>query len=486
MKRSLLAALTAAPFLLPAATLAQTLPDTAPGRLYAGFLEACAKADGAALKARYEANLDEAAIKRFSIQDRLEAEIPVCRDNGGFTVGEIVEDKPQALKMRLRGRSSGEWMMGSTTTDPDGKIDRESLLTPTQPPENALPEDLSDQAVATLLAERVAKLGAAGKFSGIAVIARGPDLIAVSSAGYADRKKKSAITADTQFTLASLGKMFTAAAVGQLVDQGKLSFDDKVGKIFPDYPNRTVRDKVTLGMLMSHTSGMGDFLDKRPPAMMKHGIKRATELMALYDKDEPAFEPGTQWAYSNAGLALMGAIVEKRTGQSYADYIRRHIFAPAGMTHSDPNNSPHRSKNLVTPYTKVDLEGNPLPAEQEAPRDIGSPAGGAISTARDMARFADALRSGKLISKKTFDLMATDHNPHSPAGSGYGYAMMIDDVYGRAVLGHGGGFPGVNTRLAFLADAPYSVVVLSNMDYAADALVTLPIAWMVEKAKRDE
>jgi CubicO group peptidase (beta-lactamase class C family) len=258
-----------------------------------------------------------------------------------------------------------------------------------------------------------------------------------------------------------------------------------VGKVFPDYPNRTVREKVTLGMLISHTSGMGDFLAKRPPSMMKHGIKRATELMPLYDRDEPAFEPGTRSAYSNAGLALMGAIVEKLSGQSYADYIRQHIFAPAGMTRSDPNNIPHFPKSLVTPYTKTDLEGNQLPGDwRVAQRDIGSPAGGAISTAHDLARFADALRSGKLFSRKTFDLMATNHSPSGSNREGYGYAMMINEVYGVPVVGHGGGFPGVNTRLAFIPDSPYSVVVLANQDYpATDGLVPLPIALIAEKAK---
>ena len=489
MKRSLLAALAAAPLALTNPILAEQgaeipLPDSRPGRVYAEFLRHCDTADTGALKDWYETALGEAAAKRFPADNRVEIQLALCRDNGGFAVGGIEEDKPDSLRVRLRGKNSGEWMLGGTSTEADGKIDREILLTPTQPPESALPKDLGDQAIAALLADRVAKLGAAGKFSGIAAIARGPDLIATASAGFADRKKKTPITPDTQFTLASLGKMFTATAVGQLVDQGKLSFDDKVGRIFPDYPNKTVRDKVTLGMLMSHTSGMGDFLEKRTPAMMKHGIKRATELMPLYDKDEPAFEPGSKWAYSNAGLALMGAIVEKRSGQSYADYIRHHVFAPAGMTQSDPNNIPRRPKSLVVPYTRMKMDGTPLPDWQEAERDIGSPAGGAISTVRDLARFAEALRSGKLISRKTFALMATNHNPTSTGGMGYGYAMMIDDVYGTPVLGHGGGFPGVNTRLAFLPDSPYSVIVLANQDYpAADSLVTLPIAEIVEKTK---
>jgi len=343
--------------------------------------------------------------------------------------------------------------------------------------------DLSDAAVKRDVAARVAELGSKGTFSGIVVAARGAEPVVVAAAGYADRATKTPITPSTRFTIGSMGKMFTAAAIGQLVDRGKVSYGDVVGKFFPDYPNLTVRARVTVGMLLSHTGGLGDFLGKRTPAMLKTGVQRADEFLPLFWSDEPRFEPGTSWAYSNAGLALAGAIVEKVSGEAYPDYVRAHVFKAAGMTNSDPNNVPRADPRLVVPYTKQSLDG-PLATWREGPRDIGSPAGGAISTAEDLVRFADALRGGRLVSPGTFRAMVTPHG-RTPRGGRYGYAMEVVSASGRTVVGHGGGFPGVSTHLYIVLDSPYTVVSLANQDPpAAEAGAELARSLLIDKAAR--
>jgi CubicO group peptidase (beta-lactamase class C family) len=464
-------------------TAGPKLPDTAPGHLMTEWLQMCDAPNPEQMTKWNAEHYSERVLKFISADKLAKSDIPFCSDEGGYRVVEVSESKPDRIDLLVVANKIDLWFHFNLLLDKQGKIDGLGAL-PTYPPETALPKNLKDAAVVSDFSGYTDKLGQAGLFSGIVMLTRGTQPIVTRTAGYADRANKTPFTPSTQFTIGSMGKMFTAAAIGQLVDQGKLSYDDIVGKFFPEFANKTVREKATVGMLLSHTAGMRDFLGKRTPEMMKNGVKRAAEFMPLYEKDEPKFEPGTDWAYSNAGLALAGAIVEKVSGEDYPDYIRKHIFAPAGMKDSDPNNIPAQHPHLVVPYTRMSRDGADADWH-EAEHDIGSPAGGAISTVADLVRFADALRNGKLVSKSTFEKMVQPH-AKTPRGS-YGYAMQVESLYGRTIVGHGGGFPGVNTQLCMVLDSPYTVVVLANQDPpAAEFIAERAKAILAEKAKKEQ
>ena len=455
------------------------LPDTAAGHLMSDWIAQCREPDLARMTVWIGQHLSSGGAGRMSAEARAADMFETCSANGGLASVAVASSEPLSITLRMQGRKTGAWFEGVLIANAEGQLDRGGLR-PALPEESSLPARLDDAAMAREVKQTVARLTDAGLFSGIVTVARGDTVIARASGGFANRAENTPITGSSRFTLGSMGKMFTAVAIGQLADRNKLTLDDTVGKFFPDYPNKTVRDKVSVAMLLSHTSGMGDFLDKRTPAMMKHGVHRAAEFMPLYANDEPAFAPGSGREYSNAGFALAGAIVEKVSGESYPDYLRKHIFEPAGMLHSSANNIPLADPALVTPYTK---EGSPDWKIAEA--DIGSPAGGAISSADDLVRFAEALRSGRLVSKAWLKDMAT---PHGPAGDGwgYGYAMGIADIYGETAVGHDGGFPGVSTHLLLVQGSPYTVVVLANQDPPAEVYATMPaVALVAERVKRE-
>lgn len=460
------------------------LPDTGPGRALSSFLDVCASPDQGAFERWEREHAPRSLLEKPGAAALAESDARECSRSGGFEARSIETSGPDRMEILAVTRKGGAWTRMALAVGEEGRI-AGFRLEPAMPPESSLPADLDDAALRRHLQERVSVLAAAGLFSGIVEVSRNGQVIARATGGSADRDEGTPITGSTRFTIGSMGKMFTAVAVGQLVDRGQISFSDTVGRFFPHYPNETVRREVTVGMLLSHTAGMGDFLSRRTPEMMKHGVQEASEFLPLFENDSLKFEPGTDWSYSNAGLALAGAIVEGVSGQPYPEYLREHVFGPAGMEGSDPNNVPHRDPKLVTPYTHRSTgDGGGL---REAEHDIGSPAGGAISTADDLVRFAHALRSGALVSRATFRRMSRPHGHpgHAEGMDAYGYAMMIGHVYGRTVVGHGGGFPGVNTRLDLVLGTPYTVVVLSNFDPpAAEIVRDFAVPLVVEKVER--
>ena len=151
--------------------------------------------------------------------------------------------------------------------------------------------------------------------------------------GLADRRRRIPNTLRTRFRIGSMNKMFTAVAILQLVEAGKVKLTAPLGTYLPDYPNRDVATKVTIHQLLTHTGGTGDIFGPDFDAH-RNQLRTLSDYVKLYGKRGPEFKPGSQWAYSNYGFILLGAVIEKVTGHSYYDYVQQHIYAPAGMTRS--------------------------------------------------------------------------------------------------------------------------------------------------------
>jgi CubicO group peptidase (beta-lactamase class C family) len=315
----------------------------------------------------------------------------------------------------------------------------------------------------------------ADRFSGVVLVGRGQTVALREARGFADLERRTPVVSETRFNLGSMNKMFTAVAVAQLAQAGKLKFTDTIGVHLPDYPNKDAAARVTIEQLLTHTSGMGNIFGAQYDAR-RDTLLRVADYLALFASEPLRFEPGARWEYSNGGYIVLGAIVERVSGESYDDYVRRHVFEPAGMGHtgSFPKTDP-------PPNTAVGLtrgggmqrrapEPGVSPVAPPGPRRSnlehlpgrGSPAGGGYSTAEDLMRFSSALLENRLLSREYTDLVLAGKAPTPRGKYGYGFSERL--VGGRRVVGHNGGFPGVNAELHILPDTGEVVVVLSNLD----------------------
>jgi D-alanyl-D-alanine carboxypeptidase len=264
-----------------------------------------------------------------------------------------------------------------------------------------------------------------------------------------------------------MNKMFTAVAILQLIEAGKVSLDATVGTYLPDYPNRDVAEKVTVRELLNHTGGTGDFASPEWFAN-RDSIKDHADYLKLLGARGLDHEPGKEFRYSNYGFILLGAIVEHVSGKSYYDYVEERIFKPAGMRSTDSLPKNAKKPNRAVSYTKRNgafTASDPLPYR-------GSGAGGGYSTVGDLLKFAQALEAGKLISLRSLH-EAT--RPQTPAGTSerqYGYGFIPEGEGALRSYGHGGGTLGVNGDLRIFPELGVVVVCLSNRDPpAAEQLV---------------
>ncbi|MEO8360619.1 MAG: serine hydrolase domain-containing protein [Vicinamibacteria bacterium] len=302
----------------------------------------------------------------------------------------------------------------------------------------------------------------AAGFSGVILVAKDGQIAIERAAGFANRGFDVKNQIDTKFNLGSINKTFTRLAIAQLVEAGKLSFDDKLGRFLPEFPNADAAAKVTVSHLLEMKSGIGDFFGREFDATPKDRIRKLADYLPFFSAKPLAFEPGTAEAYSNGGYVTLGLIIEKVSGQSYYDYVREHIYKPAGMTNTDAFEVDAIVPNLAVGYTKrgkTELSSNvyTLPAR-------GSSAGGGYSTAHDLLKYAEAVVANRLASPAYTAWYLGGPQPVK------GGAPRPDGPM-RGGLGVAGGSPGVNGVLELNAAQRLVIVVLANDDPpAAEAI----------------
>lgn len=290
-----------------------------------------------------------------------------------------------------------------------------------------------------------------GRFMGSVLVARGEQVLLSKGYGLADVAQKIPNEPTTKFRIGSVTKQFTAVAILLLEERGKLSVDDLVKKHLPDAP--AAWDKVTIFHLLTHTSGIPSFTDFSDYATFKT-VATTSEKLVEHFRDRPLdFEPGTRKSYSNSGYVLLGYLIEKISGRTYAEFLEENVFKPLGMTDSGYDTGKGVAHEALGYQPGSD---GPRPADFV---DMSVPysAGSLYSTALDLWKWNRGLFGGKLLSEDSVRRMTTPFKDY------YGFGVGVGWLHGHQVVGHAGGIEGFSVFLMCFPDEQVTVAVLGNL-----------------------
>lgn len=321
---------------------------------------------------------------------------------------------------------------------------------------------------------------AAGESPGlqVAVIKDGKPVL-VKSYGSANLEQSVPVSNISVFRIGSVTKQFTAVALLLLAEEGKVSFQDKLSKYYPNFPRG---NDISLEQMLHHTSGIHNYTAE--PSFVNEGmVHRSTDEMVEFIAKMPKtqdFEPGTDWSYSNSGYFILGGVVEKASGATLAKVFETRLFGPTGMTHSALDDETELAPGRARGYS-----GTAPGTFANAPfisMTIPGGAGSVRSTASDLAKWNAALFGGKVLQPASLAAMllpgklnngettgAAMAKMRAAAGapatgySEYGYALFISEEEGHRKVEHGGGIYGFSSSLAEFPDDRTTVAVLSNV-----------------------
>jgi len=399
----------------------------------AEFLSAYNTGDVNVLSKFFVEHFDKSALEKRSAAERAKANVATFNITRQLKLHSSKQTTEYEIVALFQSQVTEAWFSITleVAPQPPNSIIKQTFGFAVRPADAVPHGKLSKNQIAKELNTYVAKLVAADMFTGALIVARNDKPIYKKAYGLDASKTPNGI--DTKFDLASLTKMFTSVAIAQLAQQGKLSYNDSIGKFLPDYPNKQAAEKVTLHHLLTHTSGLTEYSDKkeyRPARDVGNTFKTLKDWFPFFAADPLAFQPGEKSDYCNSNFIVLGAILEKITGQDYFDYMQKRVFRLAEMNNTDFSVA------------------------------RGNSAGGGLSTVKDLLKFSIALRKHKLLNAKYTDIILS---PKTNTGEdkAYGYGFEVIKINGKKIVGHSGG-GGADNQLDIYLDEDYTVVILAT------------------------
>ena len=292
-----------------------------------------------------------------------------------------------------------------------------------------------------------------------ALVSRKGQIIYTKAFGMANLELNVPMQVDNVFRIGSITKQFTATAILQLMEQGKLNLQDEITKFIPDYP--TQGNKITIEHLLTHTSGIANYSGITDAADRATLDFTPNEMIDFFKNLPMRFATDTKWEYSNSNYFLLGYIIEKITGKTYEECLEENFFKPLGMTNSLYANDTRIIKNRAGAYTQGD---NGYENSQPLNMTHVYSAGAIQSTVEDFFKWHQAVHSYKLVKKENLDKAFTRYKLTDGKETAYGYGWRLGYVYESPSIWHGGKINGFVTMEIYLPKEDVFVAIFSNCD----------------------
>lgn len=456
---------------MPAIVDSVRLPETPAGRVFPRFLAAYNSGRLERLRRFFE----DVGSER-SLANRWAAYWKGVHNEYGPVALELVDTTRASPWFWVRGRVTRAWgvFFLDFRDGPAPTLSGVGVARGIRPPGSSTTMRVDPDDLPRMLGWYLARLEAGDHFSGAVAVAHDGAIVFEGAYGQADRRHDVSNRMDTRFAIASLTKMLTAVALLQLVDRGTVALSDPLARFAPEYPDR-IGSSVTVRHLLTHTSGIE--LDDHEPFNRDVERARSVEEMlqvqlryldSLNRGPVESFELPDGFDYTNEGYDLLGLIVERASGVPWEEYVRDHVLTPADMRRTGfVRDIP--VPGVATGYTR----GSNHPEGRRRENHFllspfARPSGNMFSTAGDMVRFLEAVRTGRLLSPElTAAAIAPQVRWTGRDDAFYGLGFEVVDADGVRYYGHGGGQPGVSARVYVYPELGYTVVILSNYEQAA-------------------